>query len=296
MKPGERLELIKAVAARLAEKDWREVDVTLRTFKLPWADSWRDGGIYEYALDMLLEGEDSSLLELQQYLCRPQGGANPSPHGTSFTLRDTSDGPWQSGLFRAFLSHDTRDKKNVSELKAWLERYAVDPFVAHEDIEPTTEWLAEIRRRLETCDAVIAYLTPRFHESKWTDQEVGYCLGRGIPVIPIRLGEDPYGLMMPYQGIQGLARGADQLAGKVFEILVSRPQTQGRMAEAVVTYFEGSASWSEAKRRVGLLEKVEVWTPGLLGRLEAAVEQNKEIKEAFGVPGRLKALANKHAR
>jgi len=48
---------------------------------------------------------------------------------------------------------------------------------------------------LATCEALIAWLTPDFHESLWTDQEVGFCVGRSVLIIPIRVGLNPYGFI-----------------------------------------------------------------------------------------------------
>jgi len=51
-------------------------------------------------------------------------------------------------------------------------------------------------------DALLALLTPGSNESKWTDQEVGVAVGRRVPVIPIRIGIDPYGLIGKYQAVR----------------------------------------------------------------------------------------------
>ncbi len=92
---------------------------------------------------------------------------------------------WEDGFVRLFLSHVSQHKVKVAELKRELSHLGVSSFVAHEDIEPTLEWQNEIERALMSTDALAALLTPEFHESKWTDQEIGFALGRGTLVIPI---------------------------------------------------------------------------------------------------------------
>src|SRR5262249_54560409 len=79
-----------------------------------------------------------------------------------------------------------------------------DAFVAHEDIEPSLEWQDVIEEALKTCGAMVAWLTPDFPTSDWTDQEIGYCLARETLVIPVRVGLDPYGFVGKYQGLQGV--------------------------------------------------------------------------------------------
>lgn len=56
----------------------------------------------------------------------------------------------------------------MAQVKTALRDVAVDGFVAHEDIEPTSEWVTEIETALETCDALATFLTPTFHETHLT--------------------------------------------------------------------------------------------------------------------------------
>ena len=74
-----------------------------------------------------------------------------------------------------------------------LRQIGIDGFVAHVSIEPDAEWQEEIEHALLSCDVLVGLLHPGFSASYWTQQEVGWALGRGIPVQMIRLGEDPVG-------------------------------------------------------------------------------------------------------
>ncbi|MGY2982675.1 hypothetical protein ACVI1K_000022 [Bradyrhizobium sp. USDA 4508] len=38
-------------------------------------------------------------------------------------------------------------------------------------------------------------MTKGFHESNWTDQEIGFALGRGVMVVAVNLGRNPYGFI-----------------------------------------------------------------------------------------------------
>ncbi|MCH8204630.1 MAG: toll/interleukin-1 receptor domain-containing protein, partial [Candidatus Hydrogenedentes bacterium] len=110
---------------------------------------------------------------------------------------------WGDGHVRVFLSHKATCKENASKLKQALARYGISCFVAHEDIEPTEEWQREIERALFSMDALVALLTEDYHNSNWTDQEVGVAIGRNVLLIAVRLGSDPYGLMGKGQGLGG---------------------------------------------------------------------------------------------
>jgi hypothetical protein len=58
--------------------------------------------------------------------------------------------------------------------------------VAHEDIHPTLEWQVEIERALYNMDAFLAIHTPGFKDSFWTQQEIGFAVGRGMKIFPSR--------------------------------------------------------------------------------------------------------------
>lgn len=108
---------------------------------------------------------------------------------------------WGKGMLRLFLSHVSAHREHVAKLKSEFSFYGITAFVAHEDIEPNSMWQGEIELALSSMDALVALLTPDFHQSKWTDQEVGWAMGRNVMVIPVRLGHDPYGFIGKQQGL-----------------------------------------------------------------------------------------------
>jgi hypothetical protein len=197
---------------------------------------------------------------------------------------------WPVGYFRLFLSHVSTYKAEASELARHLSDYGVAGFVAHEDIEPTKEWEDEIRLALTTCDALACLLTDGFQSSKWTDQEVGFSIGRGTLVLPIRLGLDPYGFMARHQGYSGYGASLAQMAEAVVKILAKHDMTRAQMALALVTSFEQSDSFATAKRRVANLEIVSEWNSELVERVSQAATHNGQIAHAFGVPERVGRL------
>jgi hypothetical protein len=106
----------------------------------------------------------------------------------SLALRKTAKNTKQ---FRLFISHISKDKHRAMRLKECLEPYAISGFVAHMDVHPTLEWQLEIDRALNFMDAFIAIHTPGFSSSVWTQQEIGFAIGRGVKVISFKMGEDP---------------------------------------------------------------------------------------------------------
>ena len=103
---------------------------------------------------MIENAPDESLLTLAGHVgIGPQTAAQQHP---AF---------WKPGHFRLFLSHVSTFKRETAELASHLGKWHISAFVAHEDIEPTADWYAEIERALWTMDAAVSLLTPRFHDS-----------------------------------------------------------------------------------------------------------------------------------
>lgn len=283
MKAAEKVEKIKNIASVLTSSSWSEIDLIFRQFGIPTSSNW-SGDIYDYILIHLEDAKSANLSELYEYLV---GNKNSETKYNNV---------WKKGVFNLFLSHITKDKMLVSDVKLNLKKYAIESFVAHEDIEPTKEWMGEIESALETCDALVAFLTPNFHKSSWTDQEIGFCIKRRVLIIPIKLELDPYGFISKYQALQGKKKEPSELADEIFDILLSHDLTSSKMAESIVRQFENSDSFLEAKSNIELLEKIKRWTPQLLNKIEVATKDNSQIKYSFGVQARVNQLIKKYGK
>jgi hypothetical protein len=170
---SQRVSLMKEIASRLGAESWPLIDLTLRQFALPTTNSWSGDDHHGYVLVMVEKASDQTLLELAQHLGFVLEVPAPSHIEPAF---------WRKGMFRLFISHLATHKKWAGELQDALLAYGISGFVAHSDIEPTMEWQDQIETALSTCDALVALLHDKFHESKWTDQEIGFAMGRAVPV------------------------------------------------------------------------------------------------------------------
>ncbi len=277
MKPSDRIHLIRDVAQALGQESWNLIDLTLKQFGLPWTNDWGGGGDREaYVMDMISESSDEALLELGK-------------HVGAVSELESVEAPtfWHEQQPRIFISHISATKKAVAGLKAELEDYGLSAFVAHEDIEPTREWQDEIEGALSTMDALVAVLVPAFAESKWTDQEVGVAVGRRVPIVPLKAGLDPYGLIGKYQALQVKGRTNDVVALEVIEILAGKPQIASKISRALVERLKASGSWARSKKLMDLIEKCRTFTPEAIAELRAAAESNDQVSSAWGVPERI---------
>lgn len=283
---SQRIKLIKEIADRLGNEDWALIDLTLSQFGFPTSPTW-NGSSNGYVLEHVGQGDDARLAEIAEHL-----GYTLEQVGTS-AISDPAF--WRPGRLRIFLSHLSAHRAFTAELQSELLEYGISSFVAHNDIEPTLEWQTEIETALRTCHALVALLHTNFHGSNWTDQEIGYVMGRGLPAFSVRLGQDPYGFIGRFQGFNGNGKTAAQLATELFNAYRSNKQTREQLAHGVIASFEASDSFAQARRIVALLETLEYWEPAFSARIQKAAETNGQIQSSWGVPERVEALVKKWA-
>ena len=136
---------------------------------------------------------------------------------------------WKAGYLRLFLSHVSAHKDAVAKLKSELLDRGISAFVAHEDITPSSEWQHEIELALNFMDALAALLTPDFHQSNWTDQEIGFALGRGVRVISVNWGANPYGFAGKNQALKGWLEHPQATGINLAKDLLDHPTTRRQM-------------------------------------------------------------------
>jgi hypothetical protein len=198
---------------------------------------------------------------------------------------------WKPGYLRLFLSHKANYKKQTSEFKVAMDLFGVSCFVAHEDIEPTKEWQDEIEKALFSMDAMVALMTENYANSNWTDQEVGVAIGRQVPIIPIRLGVDPYGFIGKYQAVSGLGKMSDILAKEVYDLLWAKPILTPRLVDSLINSFAASDNYAQANALMGILDRVVTKaTPDIIQRLEDAQLNNSQVRGAYEVRDKLPNL------
>lgn len=89
-----------------------------------------------------------------------------------------------------FISHSTKDVMgDVGEVCNILEKCRIRSFVADRDA-PLGEPLPEkIKKAIEESELFLVFLTKNSKKSLWVNQEIGYALGKGIPIIPLKKGK-----------------------------------------------------------------------------------------------------------
>lgn len=173
----------------------------------------------------------------------------PQPPALDFDM-------WENNHFRLFISHKTSQKRFADELREVLLNYHISSFVAHKDIEPTQEWQEKIESGLNSCDALVALLSPDFHESDWTNQEVGWVLGQNKLIVSVDLGLVPYGFLGKEQALPYKGDSLEKLGFDIYDILKKNQKTFSRINEAYTKlsprimnpgFEEGFKHWDEGE-------------------------------------------------
>lgn len=275
MTPSERITLLKQIANELQkEESWSLIDLTLKQFGIPILDNFSSNK-FEYILLQIEFAADEAIIDLAGHL-----KINPSS-----VESEIAPSFWRDGYFNLFISHLASDKITAHDLKNKLEAYFISGFVAHSDIEPTKEWQDEIELALRTSDALVALMIPGFHKSKWTDQEIGLALGRDLLIMPVRMGQNPYGFIGKFQAIN--FTDIDKLALDIFDSLLKNKKTSKKITQGILHKFENSGSFYTANVNMTLVEKIAFWDKNLIERLKNAVENNSQISHSFGVSSRV---------
>jgi hypothetical protein len=187
------------------------------------------------------------------------------------------------GGFRLFVSHKTEVKRQAAALKEELKLFGVSAFVAHEDIHPTRAWQDEIENALHSMDGFAALMTEEFHESLWTDQEVGFALARGVPVIALRMGKDPYGFLGKFQALSTDWGNAPE---GIVKLLINHD----RMFGAYLNALRDCTDWNNGNKLSRILPTIEKLTERQIDDLVAMCNENSEIRYSFGFRGNKPSL------
>ena len=92
--------------------------------------------------------------------------------------------------YRVFVSYAHDDAPLPGEVINALRGQGLNP-ISDADITPGTPYAVAIQRMIATAHALVIVLTPRSQARKWVDQEIGYAVARGVPVVPLARDATP---------------------------------------------------------------------------------------------------------
>lgn len=149
-------------------------------------------------------------------------------------------------MIHIFISYSKHDKHLAGAIKRGFEQNKeIKCFVAHDDIEPGSEWGKEILKNLRTSNFFMPIQTPKLVESYWCQQEAGICLELEIgiiPLIPDQGGVDPVGFYSKYQGFviktNDIPASVNHLI-QTYDLLNESRRTDHKSKTPIVRFDEG---------------------------------------------------------
>jgi len=299
MKPGERIPLIKGAVEALLPRMDDDANLVLHQFgaDLNGSCSRDNDSRRSYLMWTIQELNDESLEALYDYLV----GGEQAPVSAS-----ADDDPWGDQPIRVFLSHKWEDAEWVSSVRDKLAKFGITAFVAHNDITPSKQWREVIKAGLRSCHMMVAILHDDFHKSQWCDQEVGWALGRGIPIATLRRtleferGID--GFLEEVQDIQldpSKGTGEWRAAQEIFRAAIRSVKPPELVRRALAEALVASPNFDNSRNLWPAVQRQDQWEQASLDRLKYAVQTNRQVYDAVvaerilcGTPVALKQICN----
>ncbi len=187
--------------------------------------------------------------------------------------------------FALFISHCDKDKVLAKNIKNYMVKYGVSSFVAHEDINPSAEWINEIENALFSMDTMLALLTDGFSNSVWTNQEVGFAYGRNIFILSVRLGEDPSGFVGKFQALRPKSNSAENIAKQIVVHLLGHKRTTTKMQKSYFHALANTSTFAESEKWAEILPHIAVSTKEATDILISSYNDNPQAYDCYDLNG-----------
>lgn len=185
--------------------------------------------------------------------------------------------PWPADFVRVFLSHSAIYKQFAGEVAQHLREVGVYGFVAHDTMTISLPWQEQIEDALRTAEALVALIHPEFNDSPWCQQEVGWALGRGIPVLCIRIGRDPQGFASRTQWPSGYDQKPDDVARTINGWLNAQPSLSDRITGGLIKALDEAGDYYAAEAAAKALDAVGTLTPEQWEAVDEIVRTNDQV-------------------
>lgn len=202
---------------------------------------------------------------------------------------------------KIFISYSQEDKELAGNLKRSFEEYDnIVCFIAHDDIEPGSEWEKEILSNLASSNVFMPLQTENLKQSFWCQQEAGMAIAKKIkvvPLIPNHGGIDPIGFYARFQGFKIKThdlRGSVKL-WLINEGIIVRDDNHDEIEKRIII-FEASNSWAEAYTNIRSLMELEAkFSKADILRIAKIATENDQILSSFKAQPYIRKFFMNHA-
>lgn len=102
---------------------------------------------------------------------------------------------------QVYVSHAPGDLSLIQDLFSTVKNFPFGVHIALEEIESGRS-RKRLEGRLANSDLVVAVVTEDAAGNRWIEQEIGYAVAKGIPVLPLHdEGTDPHGYIGDVEGV-----------------------------------------------------------------------------------------------
>jgi TIR domain len=270
---AERLTLIMRIRDALNQQFDEDVELALQTFEIPGGSPWDE--VKLTVGERLTRAGDDAVLGLGQYL---QVVENKVPMAEGEVASPAQAGSDPAPLF-LFGSHISAERKFVGDVRERLGSYGITLFVAHDSIPMDADWEPDIVKALNACQAAVVFLHSGIYDSFYCQQELGWLLGRGVPIARLLAPESPKGLLGKVQGAPIISKTADDTGDFIAQWCQSGKQQVlwSHLATSLVQALRHSPDYATTDLLWPRLTEISELTPSQLELLMEAVESNSQV-------------------
>ncbi|MHC4270331.1 MAG: toll/interleukin-1 receptor domain-containing protein [Planctomycetota bacterium] len=168
-----------------------------------------------------------------------------------------------------FISYSSDIKRTAGKIKAYLDNYEFNCFLAHEDIPLQTVWPAEILKVLEKCNLFLPLLTPGFTTSFFCQQETGFAHCRKVEILPVMISKAPMGMIANIQAVRFNKKQFKKSCWKIVEHVAKNTSLSKPILDALIKEFGESSNYDDACE----------WAEKLINKFSFTRRQVREIKK-----------------
>jgi len=192
------------------------------------------------------------------------------------------------------MSYKHEDREMAGEFKLNLELFGFSVFLAHEDIEASKDWPEVILHELRSTDVFIPLLTSRYKESQYTDQETGVAIGRGLPIIPLKVDIDPYGFLDKTQAQKVDSEDVRGCCVEILDVISGIDYLQEKLRRSLIQGFGNSMNFEDAILKSGYLLRQVPYTELEINAILRMASQNHANYGSFEACRNIEGLIEIH--
>jgi len=198
---------------------------------------------------------------------------------------------------KIFLSYVSADKKLVGNLKGKLQdTYKFEVFVAHDDIVHSTQFDKSILETLRRIDLFIPVLTNNFHNSCFTNQEIGFVLALNKTVLPLKVESNPQGFISNYQAM--VMKDIPETCNKIYSLLLTNidfAHLRDLAINSLVLALQNSNNFDETNILIKQLRSIPKFSGEQILGIQQACNTNQQVSNrAYQVHQFKVALSKKY--